>query len=61
MSLGRSFDLPRNKRGYPLTWETKNPSSSPFLYSPEITKMRKIIYYGISSDAPWTGFFNAGP
>ena len=52
MSLSRSFDLPRNKRGYPLTWETKNPSRSPFLYSPEITKMRKIIYYGISSDAP---------
>ena len=52
LSLPRSFDLSRNKTEHPRGWETKNPSRSPFLYSPEITKMRKIIYYGISSDAP---------
>ena len=47
MSLPRSFDLSRNKTEHPRGWETKNSSRSPFLYSPEITKMRKIIYYGI--------------
>ena len=46
MSLPRSFDPSRNKTEHPRGWETKNPSRSPFLYSPEITKMRKIIYYG---------------
>ena len=51
MSLPRSFDPSRNKTEHPRGWETKNPSRSPFLCSPEITKMRKIIYYGISSDA----------
>ena len=55
MSLPRSFALSRNKTEHPRGWETKNPSRSPFLCSPEITKMRKIIYYGISSDAPSFG------